>query len=251
MSTVIKYKIYCNTEQQFVDCYGVSHPTTCPNDTTHEVNPDSWQELESYAATAVTIQEEENLGATGGHFGAQSFSFSAAANMTTSYYTSFPYNVSLLTCQLQVSPDMIGDQIYFGMGPNTTVGTLAADAATGATTVAVSPTVIQHAYVGLEFQLTDGTNTDECGRIIVIDTVNSTVTFENAVTHNYNAIVPTQIRVTRYYLRDYYLAVTGTHKLGYGKIGASTVPKNTQGVCKYVNTSTTVKQVTFLCEHLY
>src|SRR6185503_15795570 len=41
MTILYKYRIYCNTENEFKYVWGTTPPTTCPTDPLHSVNPDS------------------------------------------------------------------------------------------------------------------------------------------------------------------------------------------------------------------
>lgn len=51
-----KYRIFCSTEGQFVTVWSNTPPTTCPTNGSHDVNPDSVDEVsieETYHRTAV------------------------------------------------------------------------------------------------------------------------------------------------------------------------------------------------------
>lgn len=43
MTTVNKYRIYCNTENAWVETWAESEPTVCPNNNGHSVNNNSVQ----------------------------------------------------------------------------------------------------------------------------------------------------------------------------------------------------------------
>ena len=53
MTTVYKYRIYCITENTWSYIWSETLPTTCPNDTNHEVNPESISDIDS----VTTVQQ--------------------------------------------------------------------------------------------------------------------------------------------------------------------------------------------------
>ncbi len=251
-SSVNKYRIYCTTEEKFIVGYGTDAPTACYTDTAHTVNENSVQLMNTISSQQVYIQEEAGQYRTGGNFGARAFSFSCAANSVTSFVSSFPYPISLLTAQAQVSEENVGDTLDFGMGENTTIGILTQGNSIGATVFTVSSTVITYICIGLEVRLFNGVTSNQCGRCIAVNTVNNTITVETATTDDFTASSPvTYVQVTRYILRNYLMLTPGIHQMGFSKIGAAYVPTNTVGTAIYTNTSDQIKTFCFLVEHLY
>lgn len=249
MTTVTHYKIYCATENCYVEGYGLAPPTKCYNDTTHEVVYNSEIEIESITSNSVVIEDQAGPLKVAGYFSATPFTFMAAANTTTTFSHSFPFPVCILTCQLQASTDMVGDSISFVIAPNTSTGVIVAPVEAGTRTVTVSPTVIQYAYVGLHVTISDGTNSDVCGRICAINSLNSTVTLELPLTHSFGPM--SMFKVTRHYVSDYSINVSAIHQIGYGKVGGSYLPAGTPGNAIYINNTNVEKRVTFVLEHLY
>lgn len=47
MTTITKYRIYCNTESNWVESWSETEISVCPNNNSHDVNSNSLQELES------------------------------------------------------------------------------------------------------------------------------------------------------------------------------------------------------------
>lgn len=53
--SVSKWRIFCNTEQSWVESWGTVPPTVCANNNTHEINPNSVQELETISNQVLDI----------------------------------------------------------------------------------------------------------------------------------------------------------------------------------------------------
>ena len=248
MTTIIyNYQIYCNTEETFIGGYGTEAPTACYHNDTHEINPNSIQLLSQFSPQTVIISEEDTP--TGGHYGAAAFHFTAAPLTTTSFDSSFPYIVSMLAAQLQVSTDMIGDSVDFSFAPNTTIGVLTTNHAVDDTVLHVSPTVIANLHKGFTVTVTNGVQTNICGRVVSIDSTQSTITVETPLAYAFTT--GSYVQLTRYFLQNYYLSINGIHTMGFCKIGGGATPAGTTGRCTYTNNSSTEKIVSFVIEHLY
>jgi hypothetical protein len=237
------FKVYCITESAFIECYGTSEPTACPNNNTHTINPNSVQTIVSQPINMTVIQEESGPNVTGGHFGAQAYTFTAAPNTTTTFNSSFPYPISILTCQFQASQDMVGDTIDFAFNPQTVVGVLNAPVMVGSNIVTVTDTVAQYSFRGMHAQIA---GIDQ-GRITAI--TNNTVSLEIPFAATTAAGAP--FSITRFLVKDYYLATPGVHQIGFSKIGGGFCPVGTVGQVIYTNTTAAPKVVSFVVEHLY
>jgi hypothetical protein len=247
--SITHYRIYCIDHQCFVDGYGTDPPTKCYLVETHNINPDSVQMMEQYSTQKVLISEEQGPFFTGGNFAVAGFDFEASPNATTDYITNFPFPISMLMCQLQVSPDMLMDKVDFISGENTTIGIITQVAEIGNTTINVSTSVIKYAYIGLYLRITDGVNESECARIIAIDPVALTVKFETALTYDFAQ--GSYFQVSKYFVKNYKLISIGSHQMGSSKIGGGYVSLGVNGICRYTNTSNTTKKISFSIEYLY
>jgi hypothetical protein len=247
--SITHYRIYCNDHQRFVNGYGSVEPTKCYLNEDHDINPNSVQLLETFSTQKVMIDEEYGPNYTGGYFGVAGFDFVVPANSTIDYISNFPFPIAMLLCEIQANDSMIGDKVDFISAENTTVGVLTQEASSGTTTVTVSPSVIKSIYIGLYVRLTDGTNANNCGRIISTDTVNLTVTFETPTINDFAA--GSYFQFSRYFVKNYTFGTTGNHKMGSSKIGGGYIPANINGICRYTNTSDTPKKIAFSIEYLY
>lgn len=249
-TTLFNYSIFCNTENFPVYGYGTSPPTQCYNNATHSVNLASVQKFGQIQLGQTIIQNETNP--TGGHFGTQSYVFTAAPSTVTTYSVSFPFPITPLTGSVQVTSDMVGDSIDIVRQPQTVAGTLSLNATAPATQLTVSSTVIQNTYVGLYAYLSDGTNLDSLGRILSINTTNNTVVVETPTVHNFSSTTPTFFLVTNYYVKNHQFRTVQIHSYGYSKIGGQAkAPTGAISELIYTNNSASPKTVCFWNEFFY
>ncbi len=120
------------------------------------------------------------------------------------------------------------------------------------TTINVNSTVTTYTKVGFNINLTDGTNTDEIGIVVSIDTVNGTITVNGAPQHNYNYTTPTYVQMSIVYMDNVKLGPAMNYPIGQSKTGSSYVPAGTIVLSKYVNNSADIdKNLYAYIEYLY
>lgn len=248
-STITKYKIYCITEDCWKYKWDTNPITKCPDDTTHNVNPDSVLIDDVITNNTVIVSSEPDVYKTGGHYRTTTAHFMANPNSVTIHETTFPYPIALSCVQIHASAENIGDIVDCCAPPPTVVGILTQPAQIDSTVLFVSPTVIANVAVGYYITLTDGTNTDECGAIISIDANNGTIKIENKLGNNYNQ--NTFVKMAIYFIKDYYINIAGFHKFAYNKIGSSYLPENTVGRIYYKNNSQNQKMFCLMTEFFY
>jgi hypothetical protein len=254
MVVLNKWKVYCTTEQKYIEQWledGIV-PTTCPNDSTHIVNDNSYYIVESTTTTEVIIKEE-NV-STGGHFRVQDICFSCPANSTKEYSFSFPVSISVLAFKMIVRPDMEGDKLHGVVSPNSLVGILTESVTIDDLIISVSDSVIENVYIGMEINLYDSINdiSIDCGQILGIDKDNKQITVENKITRSFN--IGDHVRVGVCMLKNIeFPKITSDfiYEVGTTKIGASYLPKNTLTCITYTNTSNTDKNCHIFYEYLY
>ncbi len=248
-SVVYQYRIYCITEAQNVYEWNTVAPTTCPNNTAHVINPNSISIVDQIASNEVKIQQESVP--TGGNFRAETFTLTATGPGMTTAQMSWPFNVSLLQASFTTDSTNQGDKVTVEIPSNLPIGTITHDVNVGDTIINVSPSVITNSMVGYCIILSDGTNTDDLGRIIAIDTINNTVTMEVASPNNYAVATPTVVGLTVRPISNFEFGPPQTYILGQSSLGASSIPANVPVTVKYQNNGTTQKAIIFAYEYLY
>lgn len=254
MTTIFKYKIYCETE-------GITHcvlkeeespPTKCPINSNHTINPNSIYLYDKIEPTEVSIREENVK--TGGNFRVQDICFECPANQKTVYEFSFPVNISVLAFKMIVRPDMVGDKLNGIVSPNTLVGVLTTSVSIDENTFTVSESVISNVFIGMVVDLYDSINdiSIDCGQILEIDKVNNTITTENKTTRDFN--IGDHIRIGICMVKNIeFPKITNDflYEVGTTKIGASYLAKGTKTKISYTNISNQSKNCHIFYEYLY
>lgn len=248
--TIYKYRIYCVTEAQNVYEWNTVTPTTCPNNTAHTINPNSISIVDQRAPSITSIQQETVP--TDGWFKTETFVINAATgpNVITTATKSWPFNISLINIYFQTTDANTGDEFIIDWAKNLTIGALTADISAGVTTAAVSTSVIQNSAVGFTVAFTDGTNFDNGGRIIAIDAINNSITFETATVHSYLASSPTAVQITVNPI-DLVFGPPTIYNVAKNVIGASHIPANQVATAYYTNNSAEAKQLYVNLEYFY
>lgn len=246
---VYKYRIYCITEGQNVYEWAESTPTTCPNNTAHTINLNSISIVQQLASNQVKIQMENVP--TGGNFCAQTFAVTADANTTTTAQISWPFNISMILASWTSTSDNNGDAITVEIPSHSTVGTITSNVNVGDTTLAVSSTVLEYVENGYYITITDGTNTDEVGRVIGTSTTDNTITVETASTHAYSASTPTYVQMTIKPINNLLFGPAQTYTVGQYSLSATHIPAETPITVLYTNNGSDTKTLYFNYEYLY
>lgn len=248
---IYKYRIYCITEGQNVYEWNTVEPTTCPNNTAHTINPNSISIVDQRAPNITTIAQETVP--TGGWFKTETMIINAATGpgVVTTLTRSWPFNISLLNLYFQTTDAHTGDALTIDWASDVTIGVLTGNLSAGATTATVSISVIQNISIGFNVSFTDGTNQDNCGRVIAIDTINNSITFETATVHSFSAATPTYVQVTVSPLDNLIFGPPTVYNVAQHVIGGSHVPANQVATAYYTNNSNEAKQLYVNLEYFY
>lgn len=258
MTNVTNYRIYCETESDWVEGWGASEPTTCYNDTAHTVNANSVQDLQTVSDSLVIVQEESI--STGGNLQLESYTFDVPSSGTTGEITTFgityPIPVNLLSFTVCPTDKNIGDCVSADVGYHTTIGAITENVdmgvSGGITGFGVSQTVMDYLNLGYQVTLTNGVTSCEMGRCIMKDVVNNKISTEFSSITDFSVASPTYVQQTVEMVRNLYFPYsTVPLHLGDDKIGASYIPANTVGRVHYTNNDGMAKKFTFYIEHLY
>ena len=201
----------------------------------------------------VLIDEENSKEHTGGHYQCLSYELNITAQTGwTEKDISFPFSISLLAAFWINKSINEGDEVNFTVGENTVIGSITQDISASSTIITISKTVLDNVAIGYYISLTDGTNTDDVGRIISIDKETKQITVETPTTNSFLVSTPTYVRMTIKIVS--HLRFVGDNVpiiIGESKIGASFIPANTILKAKYNNKSGTAKTFSFVLEYLY
>lgn len=251
MPTVNQYRIRCTTDAKDEFTWSETEPTTCPTNTAHTIDAAKTVIVDAVADNEVKIQEEQTK--TGAHYQTRGIanSIPAVAEWHDFPDFSWPFPVSIFAATAYCRAEQDGDILEFLIGPDTTIGALTVDAAIGTTVLDVQQSVIDNTEVGYFIKLTDGINTDDCGRVLNVDKAGLKITVETATTNAFAAATPTYVQQTVKMLYDAEVSGGQRISLGEAKIGGSYIPANTALRLRYKNSTAAAKRFRFLMEYLY
>ena len=136
---------------------------------------------------------------------------------------------------------MDGDNVQLLIAPDTIIGGITGDVAVDDVWLNVQPSVIANTCLGYWLELYDGTNSEDMGRVVEIDSDNNKVKMENAATQTFIPATPTYVRQTAKMVPHLYLQ-SGCHIcLGECMIKSSYIPANLTLKIRYNNISGTAK----------
>jgi len=245
VNKVYKYRIYCETEEDHIKGWSENPDEICPNNNSHTVTSGSLTIIDSLTSSVVQTRIQEEVIETGGHFQCISINVASTASGTAQTDISWPFPVSILSAEVLISSDNLGDNIEALVGPNTIIGVLSSPVTSGTTVLPVSSTVLDNISVGY-FVTVDSQN---LGRVLEIDQDAETITVENETTASISA--GEYILQTIKFISSFELVTEGRITLGDTKIGASYIPANTTIRCKYTNNGPIDKDFAVMIEYLY
>lgn len=248
--SVTKYRIYCITEDAFVETWGVEAPTKCPNDGSHPVRENSLQELETISNNMVRIVEEEIK--TGGRHMCEGISFEAKENGISYYDWSCPIPINMIRGWTQSGTENRGDVFTVCMHPDTLIGQTTSSNVLGSNEIYVTNTVLAYSYLGLYLKIQNPLNGNctNLGRIIEIDNANSKIITEKKTSYTFPS--SSIILMTKFFIMDYEFGWEGQHIISSSRQVGAYIPPGTIMRFKYENKSVSdVKKICFYIEYLY
>jgi hypothetical protein len=253
MTTIYKWRIYCNTDNRWEYVWSETQPTTCPINTNHTVNNNSVNIVETLSDTIVALKEN-TTGGTGDHVKFDTLSFTVAPNSTYSSFISWPMPIEVLSLNFKSNDDNEDDILNCYLSPNTNdiIGTITANVSPNDTIINVSSTVLNYIQIGFYVKLFDGINNDDLGRVASIDISSSTITVETPVTNSFLATSPTYVQMRAYYMKGFVVGIAGDYTLGAAKIGGTVIPAGLKVNFDYINVDTLFsKKLVVIIEYIY
>lgn len=198
---------------------------------------------------SVQIEQRQNVSDSGVNFCVESIKIENAVTGTTFHTKSWPIPVTVLTMSFNSTPSNTGDSLNLIIAKNTPIGVAPTGATATITIFDVSSTVLIYIKIGYDVSLTDGSGTENLGRVISIDQINSTITVETPPSRNFapNSV----IKMSIYAARNFIFESSGRQTLGYDKITGTFVPANTLVTIEYINNEVFTKEFYVHVEYMY
>lgn len=204
------------------DALNASDQTTL----TQIVNVHTGVSLKPFSQTVVIKEENDN--ATGGHYQSQSFELivDQAVNTEKTLDISFPFPISLFSAKWINETLFKGDEVKVLLAPDTIIGAISANVSTSDIVIPVQQSVIDNTYIGCKIKIDDGTNSDDCGKVLSIDNITKTITVETPTVNSFLSATPAYIKQTIELVPKIYLKGSYITTLGEDVIGGSHIPAN-------------------------
>jgi hypothetical protein len=245
MHTIIKFRVYCETEAQWVETWTEKETiTVCPNNNTHQINDASIQEMTRTTEVEVKIKQESTE--TGGHFTMENYSMNIQPNETKSMDISWKFPVSVKV--IYVIPDLrYPDNTITGIAaPQTIIGAILSDVESGSKTVAVNNTVTENIKIGYECFI----GNEFVGRITSVDKALNVISFTDPIQTSKaaNSLVRMQISV----VKDLPVGhIFSGNTIGANNLSSKYIPKDMKIRCIYTNRYAQEIDFKFCIEYMY
>lgn len=253
MTTVYKYKVFCQTENAWVENWTTTPESisTCPTNSSHTITSNSVTVLEEISEGTVALKNS-----VAGYFQVSTIVLDVPASAPNSVHiedVSFPYEIEMWKTDYVSSADSVDDILNIIIGPDTAISVLTATGNINDTTLNLMSSIFSANVLcrGVHIKLFNGVSTfQDLGRITAIDAVNHTVTVENALTSTFNAGSPVLLNL--YLVKNFYISAPSIN-FEFGSKGYSTkkIPPNTTIRILYTNSSGIAKKVYFGFEYNY
>lgn len=250
-SIVNQYRLYCIEEASFVKVWDEEEPTLCPNDhADRTIDP-----TKTVIVDTVSTARVETLEPTFGKFEHTSQVFNIPSGTTgavTSHTLQYPMDVQIWGTSLYIGPDNVNDCISATVAPNTTIGVLTAEGATGATGFNVSSTVVttEHMVKGVSLRFQNGGTTEEPGRVTSFDVSGNKVFMQTPLTQYFppGTLVQLNLRLlneVQFFKSDY------MHHIAQKGFKSRSLPAYTPITIDYMNHDGKAKKFVIYIEYYY
>lgn len=248
VSTTFKYRIFCETENKYVTFWTVTPPISCPNNRNHIINNNDISIIEKTSSQNVNIVQLQPE-FTNGFYKVEGFSFTIPANSSAYKDVSWPYNISVMTMNLQPSTENIGDTINAFAGPDTIIGVNTQTLGQNVSVINVNNTVLQNIKLGYTVSVVNDSQNINMGECISIDTENSRITCSIVASEN---IAPgAYIKVSRHVIKNLTFITDTIINLANKNVSSTSFPANTIARMVYKNNSNVEKTFTYNSEFSY
>lgn len=224
MDVIKKYKVFCVTENQFIETWKVNTPQCCPSDYRHTIDPSQTKQIDQQFVEVENTQHvninSKNFRNTNGIYCGEGRSYIIPPNVTSHIENiDIPVPMCVFGMRFCVRSEHMGDTVSFIGQPETIAGVIlqTVNDASG-TTFAVNNTVTENVVPG--YYIVIG---GEERQVVDVNSENNTITVSSpfTLTHNPGSYVAVNV----YVVRNYMLDTPGVFEVGYGAFGGKVLPK--------------------------
>ncbi len=240
---ILKYRVYCITEDKYEYTWNDTTPLLCPTNAEHTIDTNTISIIDTVETHAVNIIQE--LSPTGGNYRTEGKKMTIQPNSLEYEEYSWPYNISALTMTFYTNDNSSNDVLNCYVGSNTIIGITVDDAIITENILRVNSTVLDNINIGYQVCI----NNEFIGECVAINKINGTITIDTPLTQNIST--GTHIQMTVNNIKDFILKANTVYEFARKTIGASSIPANTNVKLKYQNNSNEEKSVYFSIEYMY
>jgi hypothetical protein len=246
MSEVYKYRVFCETTNEYV--YGWSENPTeqCPNNNTHTVRSGSLTIIDTVSTEEIKASIVEENVQTNGYYQTSTEVITVTGIGEATETLSWPFGISLIQATLYLVGDEVGDKYEVYLAPNTIVGAVTAPVASGSTVLPVSATVVENMDPGFWADITGG---QHLGRVISKDMDAMTITVENPLESDLSG--GEYVEMTIKLVNFLELGPFDKINIGGSTTKAKYLPAGTPVVLKYISNSAGEKYAALQIEYYY
>lgn len=201
-------------------------------------------------ATDVKILQNNDI--AGLNFRVEGLELNCPPNAVSYVEKSWLYPVGIISVDFNSQSSHAEDVIDVFVAENSVISTTSASAAVGDNTLTLVGMTNMYgvsAKIGFNAKVTDGTNEDDLGEIIVSDSGTNTVTFTNPLVNNFAS--GSTFKVTIHSVKNYKIDAEGYHELFKNMITSYIVPPTINVKLQYTNHTSAKKKFMITMHYFY
>ena len=249
MDVLKKYRVFCVTEDCYVETWKFTRPESCPNDYRHEINPLLVDELEKKKVENHNLQHvvinSKAFHETNAYYMMEGMSFKIPASSNV-YIENVILSVgqAIYGMKIGVDPVYIDDSLSLIVNPDLPLGIVTTPALMGDTVLSVSDTVVCNAVPGFYVKLNDNEY-----KIVQKDISGSTMTILPPLLSDISA--GTVVLLNIYVIKNFKMMIAKTINIGYGTLGSKFIAAGSTIRLIYENTNAVDKTCIVNFEYTY
>lgn len=250
MDAIRKYKVFCVTENTFVEVWKLATPECCPNNSRHIIDDSQTQQIDQKFVENDKIVHvnivSKNSRNTNGNYCGEGKKFLIPANVST-HVENIDIKVPMCVFGMRfcVREEHYGDTVTFIGQPETLAGVIVQPIDTQSTTIYVNDTVWQNVVPGYYIVI----NGEE-RQVVAVMGETSSIVVDTAFTVPHAAM--SFVLVNVYVVRDFCLDAPGVFEVGYGAFGGKVLDQG--AVLRMIYTKAdpnSTKHFSFNVEYMY
>lgn len=246
MTQQYEYRVFCCTENTFVDSWLYQAPVTCPNNYKHKIDSNQIYLLDQRyigQKNVVSIQNEDTP--TQGNYRYECITYEIGSNSVQSFDKIFPYPINLLSVKFRTSELHRGDIIKYDAIPPPPIGLLTSNVSIGDSNFYVDNTTLSILNTGYHMLLTN----DDLGEVFIKNTSSNLICTQYGSSNTYS--IGDVIHMDVNMVKNIKFTEPDWYSVGSSKVTGNYLPQNVTLRFIYTNSNLQPKEVVSHLEYLY